>query len=174
MAELAMSPRVDDDVLYDALTGLPGDLLLRAHLHHALRRATRNRTQVAVLALDLEDIGDLGDRLGRELADQVLVVLAARIQAALRGTDVTTRLDADAFIVVCEDITDAHDAAMVARRVSDAVATPMRIGDAVVEVRATIGTALSTGAEGVSDLLQLAGDEVAEVRSHAARVAVRA
>jgi diguanylate cyclase (GGDEF)-like protein len=154
----------DDDALYDPLTGLPGPLLLRAHLHHALRRATRNRTQVAVLALDVDDFGDLDARLGRELADEVLVVLAARVQAALRGTDVTTRLDADEFVVVCEDITDVHDATMVSRRVADAVATPMRIGDTVVEVRATVGTALGTGIEAPLDLLDLAGQEIRRAR----------
>ena len=160
----AASRPAGDDALYDPLTGLPGPLLLRAHLQHALRRATRNRTQVAVLAVDVDDFADLDARLGRERADEVLVVLAARVQAALRSTDVTTRLDADDFVVVCEDMTDAHDVAMVSRRVADAVATPMRIGDAVVEIRATIGSALSTGAEAPTDLLGLADRELERAR----------
>jgi diguanylate cyclase (GGDEF)-like protein len=104
-----------DDGLYDPLTGLPGRLLQRAHLVHALKRATRTGTQVAVLSLDLDDFSDVNDRLGRELGDQILVVLAARLQACLRGTDLTARLDGDEFAIVCEDLTDARDLAMVTR-----------------------------------------------------------
>ena len=74
----------EDDDLYDPLTGLPGRLLQRAHLVHALRRAGRNGTKVAVLFLDVDDFRSLNDRIGAELADQVLIVLAARVQTSLR------------------------------------------------------------------------------------------
>jgi diguanylate cyclase (GGDEF)-like protein len=151
-----------DDVLYDPLTGLPGRLLQRAHLVHALKRATRSGTQVAVLFLDLDDFRDLNERLGRELGDEVLIVLAARLQACLRGTDMTARLEADEFAIVCEDLTDARDLAMVTRRVVEALAVPLRIGDAVVEVRASVGSALSAGTDQPGALLNLADRAMCE------------
>lgn len=145
-----------EDVLYDPLTGLPGRLLQRAHLVHALRRATRAGTQVAVLFLDLDDFRDVNERLGRELGDQVLIVLAARLQACLRGTDLTARLEGDEFAIVCEDITDPRDLEMVTRRVREALAVPLHVGGAVVEVRASVGTALSAGTDQPGALLNLA------------------
>lgn len=160
-ASNAPDPQTDDD-LYDPLTGLPGRLLQRAHLVHALKRATRTGTQVAVLFLDLDDFRDVNERLGRELGDQVLVVLAARLQACLRGTDLTARLDGDEFAIVCEDLTDPRDLAMVMRRIRDALAVPMHLGDMVVEVRASLGSAMSAGTDQPGALLNLADRAMAD------------
>jgi diguanylate cyclase (GGDEF)-like protein len=154
-----------DDVLYDPLTGLPGRLLQRAHLVHALKRATRTGTQVAVLFLDLDDFRDVNERLGRELGDQVLIVLAARLQACLRGTDMTARLDGDEFAIVCEDLTDSHDLATVTRRLRAALAAPLHVGGVVVEVRATVGSALSAGTDQPGELLNLADRAMSAQRS---------
>jgi diguanylate cyclase (GGDEF)-like protein len=145
-----------EDLLYDPLTGLPGRLLQRAHLSHALKRATRSGTKVAVLFLDLDDFRDINERLGRELGDQVLIVLSARLQACLRGTDHTARLDGDEFAVVCEDLTEPRDLTMVMRRIEEALATPLRVGDTVVEVRASLGSAISAGADEPGALLNIA------------------
>ena len=153
-----------DDPLYDSLTGLPGRLLQRAHLVHALKRATRSGTQVAVLCLDLDDFHDVNDRLGRELGDQVLIVLAARLKASLRGTDLTARLDGDQFAIVCEDLTDPRDVAIIMRRVSDALSVPLRVGDAVVEVRASLGSAISAGTDQPGALLNLADRAMSDVK----------
>jgi diguanylate cyclase (GGDEF)-like protein len=160
--QAAMDSAYSDDDLYDPLTGLPGRLLQRAHLVHALKRATRTGTQVAVLFLDLDDFSDVNDRLGRELGDQILVVLAARLQACLRGTDLTARLEGDEFAIICEDLTDARDLAMVTRRVREALAAPLHIGDTVVEVRATVGAALSAGTDQPGALLNLADRAMTE------------
>jgi diguanylate cyclase (GGDEF)-like protein len=153
-----------DDALYDPLTGLPGRLLQRAHLVHALRRATRTGTQVAVLFLDLDDFHEVNEQLGREGGDQVLVELAARLQSGLRGTDFTARLDGDEFAIVCEDLTDPDSLAMLLRRIRDALAAPVHVGEAVIEVRATIGSAVSAGADQPGVLLNLADRSMSAAR----------
>jgi diguanylate cyclase (GGDEF)-like protein len=154
----------DDEVLYDPLTGLPGRLLQRAHLVHALKRATREGTQVAVLFLDLDDFRHINHRLGREVGDEVLVVLAARLQACLRGTDMTARLEGDEFSVVCEDLTDPRDLAVVVRRITDVLATPIRIADSIVQVRASVGAAMSGGGDPPGQLLSTADRAMSEAK----------
>ena len=151
-----------DDALYDPLTGLPGRLLQRAHLVHALKRASRSGTQVAVLFLDVDDFRDVNDRLGQDVGDQVLVVIAARLQASLRGTDLTARLEGDEFAIVCEDLSDPRDLTMVMRRIRGSLAVPIHAGDAVVEVRASVGSAISAGTELPGALLNLADRAMAE------------
>jgi diguanylate cyclase (GGDEF)-like protein len=160
----APSGHVADDDLYDPLTGLPGRLLQRAHLVHALKRATRAGTQVAVLFLDLDDFNDINERLGREMGDQVLVVIAARLEACLRGTDMTARLEGDQFVIVCEDLTDPRDLDIVTRRVRDALTAGLRIGNTVVEVRASLGTALSAGSNSPGELLTAADRAMAKTK----------
>ena len=160
-------PTAEDAVLYDPLTGLPNRVLQRAHLVHALRRAERSGTQVALLFLDIDDFRDINDRLGPELGDQVLIVLAARLQACLRGTDLTARLQDNEFAIVCEDITDLGDVAMLARRVREALAVPLQVGSTTVEVRASVGTAVSDGSGRPGDLLNAADHAMWRIkRSH--------
>ena len=155
----------EDDDLYDPLTGLPGRLLQRAHLVHALKRAGRNGSKVAVLFLDVDDFRVLNDRIGSELADQVLIVVAARIEASLRDTDMTARLDADEFVVVCEDVRDDRALEILCRRITDAVGTPMRIGPTAVEVRLSVGAVVGSGAERAGELLHAADLRMAEAKA---------
>lgn len=153
-----------DDALYDPLTGLPGRLLQRAHLVHALKRATRAGTRVAGLFLDLDDFHDVNDRLGRETGDQVLVVLAARLKACLRDTDFTARLDGDELAIVCDDLANERDLAIVTRRITDALAMPVHVDGTTIEVRASLGTTMSSGSDQPGPLLNLADRSMTEAR----------
>jgi diguanylate cyclase (GGDEF)-like protein len=160
-----ISPASVDEDLYDDLTGLPNRYLQRAHLVHALKRAARSGTQVAVLFLDVDDFNVINDRLGRELGDQVLVVVAARVQAALRGTDLTARLEGDEFVIVCEDVTDPRDLNVLMGRVLAALSPPLHIGDTMVELRASVGGALGTGTESPGSLLAAADQAMTEAKA---------
>ena len=153
-----------DDPLRDELTGLPTPLLQRAHLVHALKRATRAGTRVAVLFLDIDDFKDINKRLGRDVGDQVLVVTAARLQACLRDTDLTARLEGDEFAIVCEDLTDEGDVKVVIRRITDALAAPIQIGDAVVQLRTSVGFATSGGSGRPGDLLNAADGAMSKIK----------
>jgi diguanylate cyclase (GGDEF)-like protein len=113
-----------------------------------------------VVALDIDDFHDLDRLLGRQLSDQVLVVLAARIEACLRDTDVIARLDVDEFVIVCEDVRDPGDVERIERRIVDAVTVPMEVGDHAVELRVTAAHATSSGGDRAEDLLARVDDLV--------------
>jgi diguanylate cyclase (GGDEF)-like protein len=142
---MALEPTAELEPLYDPLTGLPGTQLQRAHLAHALRRAVRSDTQVAVLFLDIDNFQEINERLGPDLGDAVLIVLAARVQACLRDTDLTARVHDDELAVVCGDLHDPADVTMLARRVREALAVPVRIGRTIVIARVNVGTASTDG-----------------------------
>lgn len=146
----------EEAALYDHLTGLPNRLLQRSHLERALHRATRTGTQVAVLFLDVDDFHDLNERFGPELGDQVLIVISARLRAALRGSDLAARFDADEFVVVCEDVADPRDLAILQGRLTEALIAPLHVGDTVVELRVSVGAALGRGHEDPGELLNAA------------------
>jgi diguanylate cyclase (GGDEF)-like protein len=150
---------------YDELTGLPNRLLQRSHLERALQRATRAGSQVAVLFLDVDAFHVLNERFGRELGDQVLIVVAARLRAALRGSDLAARLAADEFVVICEDVNDARDLAVLQGRVIEALIAPLHIGNTVVELRVSVGAALGAGHEDPGDLLTAADRSMREMKS---------
>ncbi|WP_206047189.1 diguanylate cyclase domain-containing protein, partial [Noviherbaspirillum denitrificans] len=57
---------------HDGLTGLPNRLLLSDRLQQALERASRNRTQLAVLCLDLDGFKPVNDAYGHDAGDEAL------------------------------------------------------------------------------------------------------
>ncbi|NTU85369.1 MAG: PAS domain S-box protein, partial [Chloroflexales bacterium] len=85
---------------YDALTDLPNRLLLYSRLEHALERAERHSTQVAVLFIDLDRFKNINDSLGHPAGDEVLVAIAHRLKERLRISDTIARLGGDEFVVL--------------------------------------------------------------------------
>jgi diguanylate cyclase (GGDEF)-like protein len=114
---------------HDPLTGLPNRNLFLDRLDHALARARRSRSKLAVLFLDLDDFKLVNDTRGHETGDLLLVALTPRLTAALRPGDTVARFGGDEFVVLCEDLIVDAAAPSIAKRIGDACARPIRIGD---------------------------------------------
>ena len=112
---------------YDTLTGLPNRTLLGERLAHALIRARRHGSKVAVLFLDLDRFKHVNDSMGHAAGDRLLKAAAARIQANVRESDTVARLGGDEFTVIIEDITDQPQAERVAVKLIEAFIAPLDI-----------------------------------------------
>jgi diguanylate cyclase (GGDEF)-like protein/PAS domain S-box-containing protein len=134
---------------HDALTDLPNRSLLLDHLGLALARASRDRTLVALLFLDLDRFKSINDTFGHEVGDELLVAVAGRISGVLRPTDTVARLGGDEFVILCEDVADEHHAVAIAQRVLSLIeASPFDLQASEVDMTASVGIALSPGGEG--------------------------
>jgi diguanylate cyclase (GGDEF)-like protein/PAS domain S-box-containing protein len=153
---------------HDALTGLPNRALLVDRLELALAREGRRPTSVAVLFCDVNGFKGINDRLGHGAGDHVLVEVAARLQGAVRTGDTVARFGGDEFVVLCEDLAEA-DLDVVTERMARALGEPIRVGDDDVVVGLSVGTAMSTGAESATDLLQLADAAMYASKARAGR-----
>jgi len=153
---------LEHQALHDPLTGLPNRVLGLDRIAKALDRSQRAGTRVAVLALDLDRFGVVNDSVGPDLGDVVLVEVAERLQAALRGSDTAARLSGDEFAVVCDDVRDEGEAVGVAERLLDALTEPVLLDGRVVVPAASVGIAVSRdedppGQRGAGALLRDAG-----------------
>jgi diguanylate cyclase len=133
--------------LRDPLTGLPNRTLFLDRLQLALGRARRQQAAVAVLFLDLDRFKVINDSLGHDTGDRLLVDVAARLQAVLRPGDSVARFGGDEFTILCDGIDEERDAVVIAERVVEAVAAPFVIDDTEAFLTASVGIALSTGAD---------------------------
>ncbi len=139
-----LEEQLHHQAFHDALTRLPNRSLFLDRLHHALARAGRNQTMLAVLFLDLDNFKVINDSLGHEVGDQLLMSVAARLSAAMRDDDIAARLGGDEFILLLEGIRDVAEAEGVAQRIHDILKAPFTVGRREVFVTSSIGIALGT------------------------------
>jgi len=130
---------IEQRALHDALTGLPNRLLLQDRLDHAMRRATREETLIAVLFIDLDRFKPINDSLGHAVGDTLLVQVAKRLTTAVRDSDTVSRIGGDEFVVILENILHVDQANVVAERILDALARPMVIKGKTLFVTSSIG-----------------------------------
>ena len=130
--------------LHDPLTGLPNRRLLWDRLGHALSRASREGTAVAVLYLDLEGFKAVNDEFGHEAGDRLLVAFAGRLRGCLRGSDTAARLGGDEFVVVLEGVSGEGEVLALSKRIARALEEPFSVGGAERTLAASMGVVLGT------------------------------
>jgi diguanylate cyclase (GGDEF)-like protein/PAS domain S-box-containing protein len=131
--------------LHDDLTGLPNRALLQEHLANALARSRRTGSPLAVLFLDLDDFKSINDSFGHTAGDEFLSKVAVRIRTSVRASDIAARVGGDEFVVVCENLNETTDAAVVASQIQRALAVEIPLRGQSVTAPASIGIALSHG-----------------------------
>ncbi|MBV9734267.1 MAG: EAL domain-containing protein [Acidisphaera sp.] len=128
---------------HDAVTGLPNRFLFNDRFVQALELAERTGAGVAVLCLDLDRFKFVNDLLGHEGGDRLLVEVAERLRATVRGVDTVARLGGDEFAVAQPLADQPQSAAALASRLIEALARPFDIDGQHVQIGVSIGIAIS-------------------------------
>jgi diguanylate cyclase (GGDEF)-like protein len=134
---------------YDSLTGLPNRALFRDRLAQAMARADRSGRQLALMFMDLDHFKVVNDGLGHEVGDALLKHVAKVLTASLREGDsvsrltevepfTLSRLGGDEFTVIAENIGGAEEAAMVARRLLEALQAPFYVNEGLPEMQEVV------------------------------------
>ena len=126
---------------YDELTGLPNRFLYNQHLARSLAIAERNRSQLAVLFLDLDRFKNINDTFGHDEGDNVLRTIALSFRQCLRESDIIARIGGDEFILLIDQFNEARDLGDVADKLLYAAAQPFEIGGQECQLSASIGIA---------------------------------
>ena len=88
------------EVLTDPLTGLLNRRAFDQNLDHALRQWERHRRAFALIVGDVDHFKLINDRFGHLVGDQVLRVLAQRLRAGLRRSDLAFRIGGEEFAIL--------------------------------------------------------------------------
>lgn len=127
---------------YDTLTDLPNRVLLADRLNQAMVQCQRHDQSLAVMFLDLDSFKTVNDTYGHDVGDKMLITLSRRMKEAFREGDTLSRIGGDEFVAVLTDLVKIEDCQPVLERVLKAMATPVTVGDAVMQVSASIGVTL--------------------------------
>ncbi len=138
---------------HDALTGLPNRVYFSERLGETIALAQRTKQTCALMFVDLDRFKIVNDSLGHDAGDSLLKVVAERVHACLRESDLLFRMGGDEFTVILPQVTTPEDAAFVARRINEALAAPLSVQEHELAVGATIGIAVYPGDGDSADAL---------------------
>ncbi len=127
--------------LHDGLTKLPNRTLLEDRLEQEIQNAKREDSRFSVLFLDLDGFKQVNDALGHHAGDQLLIEVADRIRAVVRGRDTLARMGGDEFILLA-NTGDAAEGGCLAEKLLAEIARPFVIAGRDTHISASIGIAV--------------------------------
>ena len=130
---------------HDTVTGLPNRALFADRVEHALARAVREGTSIAVIFLDLDDFKTINDSLGHAAGDRVLLEVGKRLGTSIRASDTAARFGGDEFAVLLEGVESAQEAADTAERIIESLAAPLSVEHKELVTRASMGISMVAG-----------------------------
>lgn len=137
--------RLEYLAMHDVLTDLPNRQLFYDRLNLALDRASReSHGFIAVMLLDLDNFKEVNDQHGHAYGDQLLKIVARRLQTCLRKSDTAARMGGDEFTLIVEDIADRECCNSIAQKVLDTLSRVMEIEGRHIHVTASLGISLLT------------------------------
>jgi diguanylate cyclase (GGDEF)-like protein/PAS domain S-box-containing protein len=135
--------KLQHDAMHDVLTGLPNRALFQDRVTLALMRRARRREGCGILYLDLDNFETVNATLGHAAGDLLLVALADRLRCCLRPQDTAARLGEDEFGILVENVMNAYDLEVVAKRVLGEMERPFEILGHSFPVKVSIGVAMA-------------------------------
>lgn len=126
---------------YDALTDMPNRVLFMDRLQQAIAQSQRRKLSLAVAYIDLDGFKAVNDQHGHDVGDELLIAISGRMRASLREADTLARIGGDEFAAVLTDFRSPPEYEPVLARLLHAIAEPISIGGANLQLSASIGVA---------------------------------
>jgi len=157
LQDITIQRRAEERIRYlahhDSLTGLTNRTRFRELLEKSIQAAKQKGHSLALLYMDLDQFKRINDTLGHGAGDRLLQEIAETLIDNLRGGDVVSRdlklqeaevsrLGGDEFAVLLTKVSDPDDAGLVARRILEALPTPVKSELGNITTTISIGIAL--------------------------------
>ena len=125
---------------HDSLTGLPNRLQMGEMIESSFLQ--RPAGSFALHVIDLDGFKTINDTYGHPVGDSLLILVAQRLRANLRASDIVARLGGDEFAIIQCDKNCATSAGRLAARLCEALAQPFQVDALTLNIRASIGIAI--------------------------------
>jgi diguanylate cyclase (GGDEF)-like protein/PAS domain S-box-containing protein len=134
--------RINYLAYHDTLTGLPNRVSFEEHLAASIALAGSGREHLAVMFLSLDRFKKFNDTLGHIIGDQLLRSVAERLTLSLGEGNTVARFGSDEFSFLLTRITEAEDAARLAREFQAVLDRPFNVDGHELYVTSSIGISL--------------------------------
>ena len=126
----------------DPLTGLLTRLYFDERIKQVLAYAREKQERAAIFVLDVDDFYLVNETLGHAEADRLLQVVAERMAANTKPTDVLGRLSGDEFILLTSDVGSQAQLAAFVNALKAPLETPVQIGGRDFHLSFTVGASV--------------------------------
>jgi diguanylate cyclase (GGDEF)-like protein len=168
IAGLNLRAKLVSQSIRDGLTGLFNRHFMEIALERELHRASRRRSSVAVLMLDVDHFKVINDTYSHEAGDVVLRQVAECFLQLVRDEDIVCRYGGEEFVIIFPDITEefAYKRAEAIRAKIASINVPFR-GESLRRITVSIGVAIypQSAKEG-NDLLRLADQALYQAKNN--------
>ena len=120
---------------YDPLTRLPNRNMLDNRLDKAIVIARREKKELALLFLDLDNFKFVNDSLGHDMGDKLLMAVSQKLNELVRGGDTVARYGGDEFVIMLWDC-GVDGAALVAQKLTSG---KIEVGNTDFSVSMSVG-----------------------------------
>jgi diguanylate cyclase (GGDEF)-like protein len=153
---------------HDVLTGLANRVQLHEKMQLAIKTADASQAMFAILFLDLDRFKLINDSLSHQVGDELLKLVAARLENSIRFEDTLARLGGDEFVIVLMNIKNTDDIEAKVKNIIDHFEKPFNIENRKLTVTTSIGVSVyPKDGNGVDILLRNA--DAAMYRSKASK-----
>jgi diguanylate cyclase (GGDEF)-like protein/PAS domain S-box-containing protein len=154
--------QLQDLIHIDSLTGLPN----RAHAGKVLAAAAKDpeAPNYSVLFCDVDCFKKINDQHGRRVGDEILKAVAKRLRNSVSAGDFVSRLAGDEFLIVLHGVGDVLEAREIARRITEAVSVPVRVGNLRLGCSVSIGAAAALAHQPPQAVIDAADQQMYEIK----------
>jgi diguanylate cyclase (GGDEF)-like protein/PAS domain S-box-containing protein len=140
---------------HDHLTKLPNRRLFEKELHKQLDVSLKNEIKFTLIALDLDRFKYINDSLGHNAGDELLKLVARRINICLPTGAVLARMGGDEFSIILPSIRSEQNAVTLAKMILSQLHRPFIYNGTEINITMSIGIALFPNhGEDISNLTQ--------------------
>ncbi len=134
--------RINHLANHDSLTGLPNRRLLFELLQKSFDIASRARSKVGVIYVDLDNFKPINDLFGHFAGDHALVTISERLRGILRASDTVARVGGDEFIAVLTNVHEREAIEQAARKILEECSKPLFLEGKKCQVGLSMGIAV--------------------------------
>ncbi len=127
---------------FDSLTGLENRMAMQMRLRDIFETSEKRTDAVTILWMDVDRFKEINDSLGHMVGDQLLRVVAERLNEVVQGQGRIARFGGDEFVIICPDM-DRVTAAALAQEILGDFAHGFDLGENHLQVTASIGYAVA-------------------------------
>lgn len=127
---------------FDTLTDLPNRMFFHQQLEESFAAAINDSSLIGFLYIDLDAFKQINDIHGHIIGDELITVVAKRLQKSIRSGDNLARLAGDEFAITINQMEDLNMIDQVANRILASLSQPYEINHCIMNITTSIGSSI--------------------------------